>query len=347
LTGIDLFPYEYEFCWRIVFSLLREDADEITALFARQSGKTETVAITVCGCCVILPLLARELAHDSRISKFKDGVWAGIYGPTYYQAGIMWNRMRARMYSASAKQVMLDPEINIDMEGESEDMTLPNGSFVRCGTASPQSKIEGETYHLMLLEESQEIPTSKIRSELHPMCASTAGTIVKIGTPNQKKSEFYEACRRNSRYDVAKGLVRSKKRLHFEYDYLEVQRYNPRYRKYVQKEIERLGEDSDDFRMKYRLQWLLERGMFVNPDLFKECGIKSTDQALKITIGKGKRKRKIKFARSPMVITNDSKNDHVVAIDIGRAMLLLENHFGTVAFDTVMTIGFQFTLRIG
>jgi hypothetical protein len=321
MTGITLHPYEVEFGWRIAYSILVEDGEELTALFARQSGKTETVAVMVVGLMVLLPVLARAVPGDERIVKFKDGLHCGIYAPNYTQAGIMWARMKARMYSKSSKLMLLDPDIDIDLTGErvSENMTLPNGSFCDCGTASPQAKIEGKTYHLILLEECQDIPTAKIRASIHPMAAATAGTLVKIGTCNKVKSDFYEACRRNKRYDVNQSRLRAKKRNHFEYDYTVVQRYNPRYRKYVEKERQRLGEGSDDFRMKYMLHWLLERGMFVNQDLFDECGIKGNDNPLFIYRGRGRRKRKVIFSRPPNVITFDSKTENMVAsIDVGK-----------------------------
>lgn len=321
MTGIDLYPYEREFAWRMAYSILVEDAEEITALFSRQGGKTETVAVTVVGLMVLLPVLARVVPGDPRIAKFKRGLYCGIYAPNYEQAGIMWARMKSRLYSKESKRMLLDPDIDIDLTGEklSENMTLPNGSFCDCGTASPQAKIEGKTYHLILLEECQDIPTSKIRADIHPMAAAVAGTLVKIGTCNKIKSDFYEACRRNKRHDVAQSLVRSKKRCHFEFDYTVVQRFNPRYRKYVAKERDRLGEDSDDFRMKYKLHWLLERGMFVNQDLFDECGIKENGNDPFVTKGYGRRKRKIVFVRPPNVITFDSGTENMVAaIDVGR-----------------------------
>ncbi|NIU82894.1 MAG: hypothetical protein GWN31_05295, partial [Candidatus Thorarchaeota archaeon] len=90
----DLFPYEEEFGWRIIYSLLVEDADEITALFARQSGKTETVAVVVCGLMVLLPIFGKIFSRDKRMVKFGEGLWCGIYAPNYDLAGVMWKRMK-------------------------------------------------------------------------------------------------------------------------------------------------------------------------------------------------------------------------------------------------------------
>lgn len=319
MTGISLYPYQIELGWRVTYSLLVEDSDEITALFARQTGKTETLADIVVGCMVLFPVFARNIHWDSRISKFKDGLWVGIYAPNYEQTGILWSRMKTRMYSHSAKAALLDPDIDINLNTQRENMVLPNGSFADAGTASPQSNIEGKTYHLIILEETQDIPTDKILESIHPMAAATAGTLVKIGTCNRKRSEFYAACRRNKRADLAAGLLRSKRRCHFEFDYTVGQKYNPRYRKYVQKEKARLGEDSDEFRMKYRLHWLLDRGMFINPDILEDCGIKSNTNHLTITKGRGRRKQTITFTRAPNVVTYDASNEGILAsIDVGR-----------------------------
>lgn len=321
MTDIHLHPYQEEFGWRICYSVLSEDSDEITALFSRQSGKTETVAVVVVALMVLLPVLARAVPGDDRITKFKDGLWCGIYAPNYELASIMWNRMKSRLYSSTSKQAMLDPDIDIDLTGKQvvENMVLPNGSFVDCGSASTQSKIEGKTYHLILLEESQDISSKKLRSSIHPMAAATGGSLVKIGTPNQVKSDFYEACRRNKRHDVNRGLTRRRNRNHFEYDYTVAQRYNKRYRKYVQKEMDRLGFDSDDFRMKYRLHWLMERGMFVNPDMFDECGIVDAKNSLVKTVGRGDRQQKWVFTRPPNVVTVDPATEGIIAsIDVGK-----------------------------
>ena len=90
-AGVTLYPYQKEFGLRICQSVLMEDGDELTALFSRQSGKTETVSCVIPALCVLLPTLANieALAADSRISKFKHGLWVGIFAPNYELAGIM------------------------------------------------------------------------------------------------------------------------------------------------------------------------------------------------------------------------------------------------------------------
>ena len=102
-------------------------------------------------------------------------------------------------------------------------------------------------------------------NSIHPMMAATNGTIVKLGTPNTKKCEFFDAINRNKRMDATRR--RGARPNHYEFNYKVCQRYNPKYRKYVEKEKRRYGEFSDSFRMSYKLEWLLERGMFLTPEM--------------------------------------------------------------------------------
>ena len=83
-SGMVMYTYQTQFSKRVIRSVLVNDGAEITALFARQSGKTETVSITVGGLMIILPQLANMpmFADDPRISPFKDGLWVGIFAPS-------------------------------------------------------------------------------------------------------------------------------------------------------------------------------------------------------------------------------------------------------------------------
>ena len=59
LVGHDLHPYQKPLARRIIESVLINDGEEVTALAARQSGKSETIANTVVTLMVLLPRLAR------------------------------------------------------------------------------------------------------------------------------------------------------------------------------------------------------------------------------------------------------------------------------------------------
>lgn len=313
-AGIQLYPYQKEFGLRICQSVLLEDGDEITALFSRQSGKTETVSCVIPALCVLLPTLAGidSLAEDPRISKYKDGFWVGIFAPNYELAGIMHSRMSARIQSQNMAEILADPEIGLTLGTGRKVLTLPNGSRVDSNSAGPQTAIEGKTYHLIICEETQDIQDYKIRKSIHPMGAATNATIIKIGTPAPRICDFYQACERNRVKDLEAGT--NQLQVHFQFDYTVAQTYNPKYEKYIKKEIERLGYESDDFRMSYRLHWILERGLFLTPEVLKEVAVP------KKKILRKHRGSDITFQLTAGVVPSDRFTDNQVAsIDIGRS----------------------------
>jgi hypothetical protein len=117
---------------------------------------------------------------------------------------------------------------------------LRSGSFCRRQTAHPKAKIEGSSYHLVILDESQDMDETIIRKSIMPMLAAYAGTAVKIGTPSYHKGDFYKAIRLNMRRQTHRGARRN----HFEYDSQGCSKYNPYYEKFIKKEKLRIGEDS-------------------------------------------------------------------------------------------------------
>lgn len=261
-SGKTMFPYQAQFSKRVIRSILLNDGEEITSLFARQSGKSETIAITVGGLMIMLPQLANMpmFAGDTRLEMFKDGLWVGIFAPGKRQAEITYNRVRQRLQCKTALAVMQDPEFNLYFHtSNGQTCSLSNGSFVTCISASDQSNIEGESFKLIICEECQDISNYKIRKSIHPMGAAYNATIVKIGTATTFKGDFYDAIQRNkTNYEQKKKEYRKRGsnistlvRNHFEYDYKVASKYNPKYAKYVEQEMKRLGENSDEFRMAY------------------------------------------------------------------------------------------------
>jgi hypothetical protein len=295
-SGISFYPYQEQFGKRIIKSVLENDGLELTALFARQMGKSETVATILGGLMIILPRLANMpmFATDIRFQMFTDGMWIGLFAPSLRQAQTTYNRMKARLQSDTAIAVLTDPDFMLSFStSNGQTIALTNGSFATAVSASDQSNIEGDSYKLLVCEECQDISNYKIRKSIHPMGASYNSTIVKIGTATTFKGDFYQAIARNKR-DFESGELTVKS--HFEYDYLVGCKYNPKYKKYTDKERYRLGENSDEFRMSYRLHWILERGMFVDIDfLERTCGV--------IEAG---------------LIKSDLKKSHVAGIDLAK-----------------------------
>ena len=259
LAGFELFPYQRSLGYRLIESLILGDAEEITGLLARQSGKSETVATVLSGCMVLFPKLAMTFPI---LEKFKRGVWIGIFAPVDEQADLVFSRIVSRLTSDIAEAMFLDPEIDEEVEGKSKVVRLKGGSFCRRQTANPRAKIEGASYHVIVVDECQDADETVIRKSIHPMLAFYAGTIIKIGTPGYHKGDFYKAININKR----RQTNRRSRQNHFEFDYRTVCRYNANYAKFISREKLRLGEDSEEFQMSYALKWMLERGMLITEE---------------------------------------------------------------------------------
>lgn len=311
-SGRIMYPYQGQFSKRIIRSVLENDGAEITALFSRQSGKTETVAITVGGLMIILPQLANMpmFQNDPRLQMFKDGFWVGIFAPSQRQAQTTYNRMRGRMMCKEAQAVLTDPDFRLEFTtSNGQTVALSNGSFCTAISASDGSNIEGESFKFIICEECQDISNYKIRKSIHPMGAAYNATICKIGTATTFKGDFYEAINRNKKeYEDGKLRIRN----HFEYTYKVVMKYNPKYAKYVEREKRVLGENSDEFRMSYNLEWIISRSMFVDFEkLEKECGDNFLER-----------------------VSQDHRANHIAGIDVGGG----SNKNRNEADSTVVTI---------
>lgn len=270
LVGHSLHDYQLPFSRRIVESVIIGDGEEITALAARQSGKSEVIANTVATLMVLLPRLA--VLYPDLLGKFKDGFWVGLFAPTEGQAETLFGRTVSRLTSERAIEVLGDPEID-DIAARTTGVTKgirlkKSGSTLSMMTANPRAKIESKSFHLVIVDECQEADDFVVTKSIAPMLAYYAGTMVKTGTPTTSKNNFYRSIQLNKRRQTS----RNSRQNHFQWDYKDVSKVNENYAKFIRKEMLRIGEDSDEFQMSYNCRWLLERGMFVTSSLMDELG---------------------------------------------------------------------------
>jgi hypothetical protein len=269
LAGHSLHPYQRAFAFRMIESIIINDGEETTALFSRQSGKTETVTNVVAALMILLPRLAVMPGYDLWLGKFKSGFWVGTFAPVESQAETLFGRIVSRLTSQRALEIMSDSEIDDAPKGGGKLLMLKkSGSLCRMQTANPKANIESKSYHLVIIDEAQNADERVVRKSIHPMLAYYNGSIVKIGTPGIHKGDFYKAIQLNKRRQTKNGS----KQYHFENDWRACAKANPNYAKFVQKEMVRLGVDSDEFLMSYVLKWLLERGMFTTAERIEELG---------------------------------------------------------------------------
>lgn len=274
LSGHPLHPYQKPFAARIMESMIIKDGATVTALFSRQSGKTETVAATVATLMIMLPRLAKIEPFDKWLSDYKEGVWVGAFAPVDDMAKTLFSRIVSMLTSERAQAIMLDPAIDERIKGRGAEIKLERcGSLVRRQTAHPRANIEGKTYHICLLDESQVADQKVVDKSIRPMKASTNGTFVMTGTPTYEKGVFYREIQTNKR----SATIRGARTNHFEADYKEVGKWNKYYADSVKQDMLRMGVDSDEFKLSYRLIWLLEQGMFTTSERLDELGDKSME----------------------------------------------------------------------
>lgn len=303
------YPYQVQFAYRVVQSLLLRDGKTLTALLSRQSGKTEVLSSLIAALLIIIPVLAKKYPNDWRFNLtddtgryrgFKRGIKIGIYAPIVSQAEIMFGRVKMFMETKTTKRILL--ELGLDLEVSNGDcVKLSHGSRLLCKTASINAKIEGETHDLLVLEEAQDIEDRKIKKSLMPMVASTKGSILMIGTATTRRCTFYDTIKKNERMELA-GYCRD----HFFYPHDICSRYNSLYKDFVEEQKVTIGEDSDEFRMSYGCEWVFERGMFLTQQqLF--------DPAVAQTTGP------FSYIFDPLTIRNlDPRYSLVAGIDWGR-----------------------------
>lgn len=277
LVGYRLHDYQLPLARRLIESVIINDGEEITALAARQSGKSETIANTVATLMVILPRLA-QLFPDL-LGKFGDGIMVGMFAPIQSQVETLYGRTVSRLTSEHALEVLGDPEIDDSVSkspGVVKNIRLKkSGSSLMMMTANPRAKIESKSFHLIIIDECQEADDFVVAKSISPMGAYYNATMVKTGTPTTSKNNFYRAIQYNKRRQTQ---ARNTRQNHFQWDWKDVAKVNPNYEKFIKKEVLRIGEDSDEFQLSYNCKWLLERGMFVTSGIMD--GLGDTSQEL-------------------------------------------------------------------
>lgn len=276
LHGGPLYPYQREFAYRLVESVMLNDGAQITALQSRQSGKTEVVAVVVAALMILLPRLATVFPRWFGI--YNNGYMVGTFAPVEQQAETLFSRIVGFLTSERAQEMLEDPEIDDQVEGGGRLIRLRRcGSFVRMQTANPKAQIESKTYQLIIIDEAQRADERVVNKSIIPMGSFWDATVVMTGTPDIVKGVFYNTIQHNKR----KQLGRGGKKNHFQYDWKACAKYNPRYGRNVRRTIERIGEDSDEFRLSYALHWLLDRGMFTTTEKLDELGDETMQQFVK------------------------------------------------------------------
>lgn len=308
LSGITLYKYERNFAERVTWSLLLSDGETIVAEFARQTGKSQTLASLLPSVTLLLPLISEYIFKSEKgelfkknknlqvFKKFLRGFWCGVYGPDYDRASIIGNKINSTLVSKEARIILSSEGFDMKFPEKLSNYIgrLPRNSFIKVKSANRRVSVEGETFHLVVIDETQEVSDYVLKKSISPFTASTLGTTVFIGSAYPKRVYFYDIGRMQHEKDLEENHP-VKYQNYFRTDYKEAQLYNDNYRIYIEKEKFKLGETSDEFRMSYELFWPVEKGMFITEDFL-------------IT----------RLGEHYGVSNYDMNNDHVIGIDLGK-----------------------------
>lgn len=234
----DLTPYQKD-CFDTLIIAAFTGNEEIAWLITRQAGKTEVVILG------ILTLVILDLYVLGRSSA------VGIFAPARSQA-IEVDRERLRERTAQLTSYLARHGIRHDttVGRTTKNFYFYRDPFVflcRMESADPEANIKGSTMPLIILEQAEDIDPMKLKTDILPMGAAVAGSVLYSGTPSLgiPNPYFYDLCtKRAGSSDVI--IV----------DWKQASKYRPEYKAYVEKQMERMGEDDPAFRTQYCLEWI-------------------------------------------------------------------------------------------
>lgn len=246
-----------KFARLVLKSVLNNEGKSIPVEFSRQSGKTECLAL-------IVDFLSTH--YTDIVKKYNlpnMGFFnIGIYAPQKEQAKTDFDRIKEFLISDDAKIYGFKTN---EFNGTTIKLRKKNGFpiDIYCFCASPTSKTESKTNNLIVLEEVQDMFDKKIDTTIIPTGAATNATIVYIGTAGYQRKRFYDLIERVP--DDEKVIANCKTVIKERREMFE-RTNNPiylNYEKHIKQRKREIGEDSDEFKTQYMLQWCLERGQFI------------------------------------------------------------------------------------
>ncbi len=231
-------PYQIEAGRAILESVLRGRGLSFSIEMARQGGKNE------------LSAQLEALLLTLHAGRAIDGVKCA---PTFEPQGrISLRRLWSRLTEAGLASIA----------------AIESGHIVRVGraralfmSAEREANVVGHSAQLLLeVDEAQDVDEEKFDRDFRPMASTTNATTVFYGTAWDDSTLLERAKQRHLELERHDGVRR-----HFEYDWQVVAQYNPAYRRYVESERERLGEQHPLFRTQYCLRPIAGGGRLFSP----------------------------------------------------------------------------------
>jgi hypothetical protein len=219
-------PYQKEVARAVLRSISEHKGLTISVEIARQGGKNELSAQ------LEVLLLTMFMAQGGNAIKCS---------PTFKpQTVISMMRLRERLDEYGFSGIWHSEMGYIFTLGAAHQIFL---------SAEESSSVVGHTANILLeIDESQDVSKEKYTKEFRPMGSAFNVTTVHYGTTWDDSTLLEEIKQTNLELEKKDGIRR-----HFRYDWQQVSRYNPEYRKFVEMELVRLGEHHPLFKTQYAL----------------------------------------------------------------------------------------------
>lgn len=261
---ITLRPYQLERALQFIKAIIHEDfSGTLSTLWARKSGKSDTLKVIISSLLAVIPELAKtNLSREfPRLRLYRNGLSVAFAGPKERQAKIPFVRLRRQ----AKQQIFRDALSSLDLKIETSNTNqfeLSNGSVATAYSGSETASNEGPEAHCLIIDEAQGLSPFSVYKILRPMVAAVDGLISETGTPGRKRCPFLT--------DIEYNL-RNAPQFHQQVPYDQVTPYSRWYASHISKELDRLpgGENNPFFRMNYKLEWLIAEGHFVEETFLK------------------------------------------------------------------------------
>src|SRR3990167_4605808 len=242
---------------KILISLFENRGLTLASEWSRQSGKTSGVTAT----CAFLLVFFFEIVGKYKIDATPQ-FNIGFFGPLQQQADAPYIMLKEYLKKLEKEGYAFQFD---SFNGDTITVKSPNAPTrqVYCMTASPTSHQESKTLNLIILDESQDLIDKVVQKAILPMGASTNATVVWIGVGGYRRCNFYDHIEKLPEsqkviLSVNKVLQEHKQMFELTGDQIYLN-----YEKYIQKTINEIGSESDEFKTQYELHWVLERGQFI------------------------------------------------------------------------------------
>lgn len=241
-----LYPYQIVISNAILQSIERGDGALFTVMMARQMGKNQLSAI--------LEAFLMATRDQGTIVKA-----APTFNPQVINSRIRLMAMlntdylRKRIWTSYGM-------IGLAPSTQRHQVKLHVGPKVMLFSAGDDSNVVGATADILLeIDESQDVKPEKFDRDFRPMASTTNATTVLYGTAWSDDTLLAQQIAINQQLEERGGDKR-----HFAYDWRTLAAINPHYKKFVEGEIERLGEDHPTIVTQYMLQSISGAGYFLN-----------------------------------------------------------------------------------